>query len=285
MEQNLNKYYIKFRDEYLQLLVLWLRPTDSDTENLLTRRSKHSFFELHYVLTGSLQIQTEGGCLCLEAGDFLLLPPDAYHEITHYEEHTKKLVFGFDVEFVSAQLQDAMLHIVPQKRKDTPVMRSLSELLIDIGTREPGYSGVQIRCLTEALLFEIVSLTVSEKTSVHPVCKKDNHDYKSEIVKRMTACVRQKAGTGGVTVQALADMFHMSKRHLSRLCEEITGKTPRQIIDEERLNYLRELLATTDYPLSKIAVLADFSSENAMIRFFRSKEGYTPSAYRRYTTQ
>lgn len=63
MEQKLNQYYIEFQDEYLRLLVFWLRPTDSDTENLLTRRTKHTFFELQYVLTGSLQIQAEkSGC-------------------------------------------------------------------------------------------------------------------------------------------------------------------------------------------------------------------------------
>lgn len=88
-----------------------------------------------------------------------------------------------------------------------------------------------------------------------------------------------------MTVQELADIFPMSKRHLSRLCEEVTGKTPRQLIDEERLKCLRGLLTTTDYPLSRISSLMGFSSENSMIRFFRSKEGYTPSQYRKYTTQ
>ena len=91
-------------------------------------------------------------------------------------------------------------------------------------------------------------------------------------------------GSGFVTVSELADRLHISVRQLDRLCVQTLEKTPKEFIDGERLKYIKKMLSLTECSLAEIAVMSGFSSEYALIRFFKQKEGYTPGECRKYTT-
>ena len=106
--------------------------------------------------------------------------------------------------------------------------------------------------------------------------------YKQETVDKIIQYIRSNTENYFETVDTIAQHFHISKRHLDRICVDVTGKTARELLDEERLRYIRELLATTSYTLHEIAFLSGFTNEQSLIRFFRQREGYTPGQYRKY---
>ena len=103
IEQKLNQYYIRICDEYCDLAVCWLRTIRSENENLTTSRSRHHFYELQYVLDGGLSFRLSDQDMRINAGEFVLVPPDCYHEITGSEENSDK---GDDYTLTDADKDD-----------------------------------------------------------------------------------------------------------------------------------------------------------------------------------
>ncbi len=287
----LNQYYIRICDDVCTLKVHWLRTTMADTENLLTTRTKHHFYELHYILDGNIALKVSEQDIFLEKNQFILITPEHYHEITAYSPNTKKLVFGFDAELTDKLLNQKLKEASCTIHEETNYLRKLAELLIslpeeqslDLSRNLSNIISIQLRCLTEAFLFTLLPLLISEDTTTDIPESVTKNSYKQDLVEKMIAYIRSctATGSGFVTVDDITELLHISKRHLNRICMETTGKTSRKILDEERLRYIRDLLSTTGYTLHDIAFLTGFASEQSLVRFFHQREGYTPTQYRK----
>jgi LacI family transcriptional regulator len=62
---------------------------------------------------------------------------------------------------------------------------------------------------------------------------------------------------------------------------EATGKTPAEAIRDRRLDEVRRLLATTQFPVAVVASMAGFSSSSVMGRLFLKVDGITALDYRK----
>ena len=279
MQKRLSRYFIQIDDDFGTLSVSWLRQILSDTESLLTAYAKHKFYELHYVLDGELQIRTAQGQLCVRAGTFVLLPPDTYHEITAFAPQTRKLVFGFSVRFADTDRATALQNTQIGIREESLILRKTAELLALLPNDIPSVAGVQLHCLTEVFFFELLRLTLpSPELGAPPRLKADSE---GALMDRLYAVIHSRLGGEFPTVDELAGLLHISRRHLYRITVDTIGKTPKELLDEERCAYIRELLATTEYSLHEIAFLSGFAGAYSLVRFFRTKEGCTPNQYRK----
>jgi len=288
----LNQYYIRICDDVCTLKVHWLRTTMAENENLLTTRTKHHFYELHYILEGEITLKVSEQDIILRKDQFILITPEHYHEITAYSPNTKKLVFGFDAELTDKQLNQKLKEASCTIHEETNCLRKLAELLILLPEEQPldlsrnlsNIISIQLRCLTEAFLFTLLPLLITEDAASAIPDSVTKNSYKQDLIDKMISYIRSSTVTGGgfVTVDDITELFHISKRHLNRICVEITGKTTRKILDEERLRYIRDLLSTTGYTLHDISFLTGFASEQSLVRFFHQREGYTPTQYRKY---
>ncbi|HZF88374.1 GlxA family transcriptional regulator [Streptomyces sp.] len=72
----------------------------------------------------------------------------------------------------------------------------------------------------------------------------------------------------------------MSRRSLSRHFRAQTGTTPLRWLLAQRVQRARELLETTELPLTKVADETGFGSVEALRHHFTRQVGTTPSAYR-----
>lgn len=73
----------------------------------------------------------------------------------------------------------------------------------------------------------------------------------------------------------------VSARHLRRLFVEEIGHTPKQISDNNRLNFARKLIVESGLPLTGVAQVAGFSSLRRFNDAFRSRFHRAPSQLRR----
>lgn len=80
--------------------------------------------------------------------------------------------------------------------------------------------------------------------------------------------------------QAYAELMHMSTRHLSRLCNEILGKTTSDIIQQRVLLEAKRLLIHSQDSVSLIAYELGYEDVSYFIRFFRHKAGISPKQFR-----
>lgn len=80
-------------------------------------------------------------------------------------------------------------------------------------------------------------------------------------------------------IKDLAELLFVSPKHLSNTIQEVLGKSPCDIYEERLIEISKELLLTTNKPISHIAQTLTFDPSN-FTKFFKSYEGKTPKQFR-----
>lgn len=85
------------------------------------------------------------------------------------------------------------------------------------------------------------------------------------------------------TVKEYADLMNKSPKTLSNLFAKASNKTPLQYIQERKLIEARRGLVHSDKAVSEIAYEIGFEDVQSFSRFFKKKQGVSPTAYREAT--
>ncbi len=85
---------------------------------------------------------------------------------------------------------------------------------------------------------------------------------------------------GDTSLYTLSRSVHLCPEHLLRLFKRREGVTILQYINDLKLQKARQLLTETEMPIKDIATALGFASTGYFGRFFKSKQGMTPNAYR-----
>ena len=80
-------------------------------------------------------------------------------------------------------------------------------------------------------------------------------------------------------IRDFAAMLHMHPIHLSNTIKEVTGQSSCSLYEERLVNISKELLLTTDLPVSRIAERLTYDPSN-FTKFFKHYTGTTPKKYR-----
>lgn len=77
-----------------------------------------------------------------------------------------------------------------------------------------------------------------------------------------------------------AGKMSITTRYLSQITGNISGRTPKQIIDSYLLHECEQLLSTTTLTIQEIANTLGFSSQITFAKFYKSKKGFSPTSFR-----
>ena len=83
-----------------------------------------------------------------------------------------------------------------------------------------------------------------------------------------------------ITLDILADACHGSPYHLQRIYKKVTGNTPLDYIQHQRMEKAKLLLKTTDQKVEQIGQVVGFSNTPYFITLFKKFTGITPRKYR-----
>lgn len=86
---------------------------------------------------------------------------------------------------------------------------------------------------------------------------------------------------GDWSLQALSKRLAMSERSVSRHFQDATGFTPAAFVALARVERAKQLLASSPWPLERVAAQSGFGSVDGLHRAFVHGVGVTPGAYRR----
>lgn len=95
----------------------------------------------------------------------------------------------------------------------------------------------------------------------------------------IAACLSEHL-TDGVSNAELARMAHMSESQLIRVFQQHKGTTPHKYLLGLRLNAAQYYLASSDMPITQIALQCGFTDASALTNSFRKAFGVTPKEYR-----
>ena len=98
-------------------------------------------------------------------------------------------------------------------------------------------------------------------------------------VRQAEELIRQEGGRK--SVEALAAEMQVSPRWLQRNFKRVLGCTPRERLQEVRLESAKRLLLETDWTASRIALKAGFCSPSHLNQVMRRQMGLTPLAFRK----
>lgn len=83
-----------------------------------------------------------------------------------------------------------------------------------------------------------------------------------------------------ITIEQLSREVALSPYYLIRLFRRIYRQTPHQYLVQQRIARAKELLRTTDLPITEICIAVGFESLGSFSALFRKVAGISPSAYR-----
>ena len=83
-----------------------------------------------------------------------------------------------------------------------------------------------------------------------------------------------------VTLSDLSTLVSLDRFYFQKQFKRFTGLSPKRFQALIRVNRAKELLQTTDHPVSEIAGMVGVESASRFIGLFRSYEGVTPGEYR-----
>lgn len=82
-----------------------------------------------------------------------------------------------------------------------------------------------------------------------------------------------------ISTAFLSETVHISIWHFCRLFKEVTGKTPKEYINDIRIDKACGLIKNTDMTVTEIALCCGFSDMNYFSRYFKMRIGMPPTKY------
>jgi AraC family transcriptional regulator len=83
-----------------------------------------------------------------------------------------------------------------------------------------------------------------------------------------------------ITVEALAELVHLSPFHFSRVFKQATGLSPLQYVTRERVTLAQQLIRETSRSLIDVGLEVGYSSPSHFAKVFRRVTGVTPTEFR-----
>ena len=102
-----------------------------------------------------------------------------------------------------------------------------------------------------------------------------------EMLQLILAYMDANFRDAGISQVQVADWFQISNYTLSRMFKSEMGIGFAEYLSAKRLEYAKELLLTTDYPVREIALMSGFTNENYFSRTFKLYTGTVPSTFRK----
>ena len=275
--RQLSRYTSRVEDSTMRMETVWCRMVYSDFENMLAPNVWHAVYEIQYCLAGEVEFTVREENFTVREGEFLIIPPKAYHSTVRVGTDTQKFVFAFSIESRNEFLSEvlATLQDIRVYRGGEP-LRQLISMMLEYAYIASPVSGEAIRNLSELMLFEFFR-------RVHPVQEERALKIKVfESDRRINAVatfIRENISSN-ITCEDVAEYLHICPRHINRIAKEETGYTVTRLINNEKISYIKHLLRS-DMPLHDVALKANFSSEYTLNRFFKRHEGLSIGVWRK----
>lgn len=121
-----------------------------------------------------------------------------------------------------------------------------------------------------------VSLFLEQEEKMDKLINSEMPAWLSELLLNMSKIENLQEG-----YERMCELAPCSPSHLCRLMKQISGKTPTQYINQERLKYAVYLLAQTDREILDICECCGFSNVSHFYHLFREQFGVSPAKFRK----
>lgn len=251
----------------------------------------HNFFEMFFVLEGRCIHQVGENTSVLHRGDLCFIQPKVTHSLDVNDESVIIDVLirrsTFRQYFYSILRGDNLLSnffmstllskpgidfLLFHTREDMDLHYAFIELCSETFDQEAYYNE-----LINAVVTKIFVLLLRRYMADCELPA--NQPNTSDEAIRIARYIQDHATE--VTLASLAEDFHYSPEHASRMIRHFTGQTFTELLTNIRLENAKQLLRDTSLNVLDVAVQIGYEGSDQFIRVFRKHTGQTPNAYRR----
>lgn len=243
----------------------------------------HDEVELIYVKKGNILISIEEQTFHAGPGDLFCVNTGEVHFMECDDMAAEYYTILFPLEFISFQTEDTLeqevllplrqkqlfFPTILEKEKGKEVVKRIEQLIKVNHEKNTGY---QLR--TRIFLLEMLHFLIKEDCLIEAA-------YANNRLQRdMIAFVQAHYGEK-VSLAMLAKEFHLSEKYVSWYFKEHFSISFMQYVLHLRMSKAKDLLVTTDLPITEVALSCGYPSVNLFIRNFKEVYGMTPLQYRK----
>ena len=255
-------------------------------KDFVTVDDKHPFCELIYVASGTLAVKSDEFNGLLGKNDFIIHPANSVHSLSCPKNvQTTVIIIGFECKsnklnyFAQKPIQltesevKKLAEIIKEGRNVFAQPYDVPLYIMKKKKKQAFGSEQLLRALLEVFLIELIrKYEFLEKQEEHGGFEIN------QIVKYVDNNFTQKT-----TIEQISFIFRTNRSTLCKEFKKATGKTLVCYVTERKLEYLKELLSTTNKTMQEISDLLGFSSIPNFYAFFKKYTGLTPIVYRKST--
>ncbi len=241
----------------------------------------HPYYELLYVRSGNFTYFIDDEIIPVEPKTIILTNKNTIHKARLYEDGDSTY---FVIRFYSTSLDDALLdtllNLFKFKRfsideKDF----SLIDLLFSKIYKEFKHKSDSSDIMLKYELGEIL-ITLSRLVSAGNLELESWHT--PTVIEESVKYINSLVGTpeiNEITLTSVAEKFFMSPTHFSRKFKQETGFGFKEYIISAKILFAKNLMHSTNYSITKIALMSGFDDSNYFSTVFKNHESISPRAY------
>ena len=238
----------------------------------------HKEYELYYLISGTTKYFIDDKVHFVEAGNFVLIPPNAYH-MTDSESclNTERILLSIPQQLLTPTtmpiVKDLCVNnviVLPPNKLLTPL--KLIELMESEEAQKQEYE--TSKYLIDLYIQELLIYIHRYQTkNVHILSDTE------KLINRISQYIAENYSTE-LSLKALGKEFGISESHLSRQFKQITDIGLKDYINHIRILNAEKLLENTTMSITQIAQHCGYSDSNYFSTLFKSFKGMSPSSYR-----
>lgn len=231
------------------------------------------FYKILLVKSGSVKFEVVLGTESAEdeehqltASDLLVVSPKHVYKFTDISEDLEAECVFVDEEISN----DLVYHLSDDKLK---AALDIIHMIRDIVRHQHIYKVEMIQSMVNVLKLLVSELPYDSLLSTRDLRHKKNvYEIFLHLLYRNFKSERQ--------IRFYADKLNVSSAYLSRMIKEISGTTVNDHITSLLYKEICNLLKQSDMTMGEIADYLHFNDQSALTKFFKTRAGMTPLAYR-----
>lgn len=249
--------------------------SDKDSARVLRCFHRHAGFEIHMILEGEEHYEANGSEYQVQAGSYLVMPPQMLHRAVPTGLPARKCAITFSVE--SGEMPQWLMPISGHCIMDR-MTRGVEDSIRFI--LDEADSGQMIsNSLIGNRIWEIL-VSIARAAGYRETAQSAEPPADDPRIQMARQYIRDNIARP-LSCGEIAGYCHLSERQLTRLFRQYSGVSPAQYICRERVEHIEKLLDRQDMTLREISESLQFSSEYYFNAFMKKNAGMTPGAYRR----
>ena len=243
----------------------------------------NNILQIFIIENGTTELQYDEFKYEISGPAFMTIPKNVAHGFNHHGEVTGWIINLSDAVLEHLLKREAeiiveidAIHIStinPEEESMVNIYKTMKRCIDEYKNNLPGKQ-LMLESLISQLLVQLHRLP-SETTKL--VSSSDNT---SKVYFRRFMQLIKSTNSFKKNIEEYAVELYVSQGHLGRVCQTITGKSPKDIVTDYFMREAQISLTNVDKSIAQVAYELSFDDPAYFSRLFKKRTGYTPKAFR-----